>query len=135
MVIDTSALVAILCNEPEAATFEAAIERDPVRLVSAATLLEVGVVIETRFGEVGGRELDLLIHKAQIEVAPFDQEQAEVARDAYRTFGKGRHPASLNYGDCFSYALSSVRGESLLFKGEDFGKTDIKSALEQEIHQ
>jgi len=103
--------------------------------VSAATLLEVGVVIETRFGEVGGRELDLLIHKAQIEVAPFDQERAEVARDAYRTFGKGRHPASLNYGDCFSYALSSVRGESLLYKGEDFGKTDIKSALEQTIHQ
>jgi len=93
-------------------------------------LLEIGIVIETRFGEVGGRELDLLIHKAQIEVAPFDQEQAEIARDAYRTYGKGRHPAGLNYGDCFSYALSSVRGEPLLYKGDDFGKTDIRSAFQ-----
>ena len=135
MVLDTSALVVILCNEPEAATFEAAIERDPVRLLSAATLLEIGIVIETRFGEVGGRELDLLIHKAQIEIPPFDQEQAEVAREAYRTYGKGRHPAALNYGDCFSYALSHIRGEPLLYKGEDFGKTDVKSALEQTIHQ
>jgi ribonuclease VapC len=130
MVIDTSALVAILCNESDAAVFEAAIEHDPIRLISAATLLEIGMVIESRFGEVGGRELDLLIHKAQIEVAPFDQEQAEIARDAYRTYGKGRHPAGLNYGDCFSYALSSVRGEPLLYKGDDFGKTDIRSALQ-----
>jgi ribonuclease VapC len=130
MVIDTSALVAILYNESDAAVFEAAIERDPIRLISAATSLEIGIVIETRFGEVGGRELDLLIHKAQIEVAPFDQEQAEIARDAYRTYGKGRHPAGLNYGDCFSYALSSVRGEPLLYKGDDFGKTDIRSAFQ-----
>ena len=129
MVIDTSALVAILCNEPEAPLFEEALERDAIRLISAGTLLETSIVIEARFGEAGGRELDLLIHKAQIRIEPFDQEQAEIAREAYRTYGKGRHPAGLNYGDCFAYALSSARGEPLLYKGEDFSKTDIKSAL------
>ncbi len=128
MVIDTSALVAILTNEPDAPTMEAAIERDPVRLVSAATLVEASIVIEARFGEVGGRELDLLVHKAQIEIVAFDQEQAELARDAYRTYGKGRHPAGLNYGDCFSYALSLARGEPLLYKGNDFDKTPIRPA-------
>ena len=100
MVIDTSALVAILCNEPEAPLFEEALERDATRLISAGTLLETSIVIEARFGEAGGRELDLLIHKAQIHIEPFDQEQAEIAREAYRTYGKGRHPAGLNYGDC-----------------------------------
>ena len=129
MVIDTSALVAILCNEPEAPLFEEALERNATRLISAGTLLETSIVIEARFGEAGGRELDLLIHKAQIRIEPFDQEQAEIAREAYRTYGKGRHPAGLNYGDCFAYALGSARGEPLLYKGEDFSKTDIKSAL------
>ena len=129
MVIDTSALVAILCNEPEAPLFEEALERNATRLISAGTLLEASIVIEARFGEAGGRELDLLIHKAQIRIEPFDQEQAEIAREAYRTYGKGRHPSGLNYGDCFAYALSSARGEPLFYKGEDFSKTDIKSAL------
>jgi ribonuclease VapC len=129
MIIDTSALVAILCNEPEAPTMEAAIEGDPIRLISAATLLETSIVIEARFGEVGGRELDLLVHKAQIAIVSFDQDQAELAREAYRTYGKGRHPAGLNYGDCFSYALSISSGEPLLFKGDDFRKTEIKSVL------
>lgn len=129
MVIDTSALMAILCNEADATHFEAALESDATRLISAATLLETSIVIEARFGEAGGRELDLLIHKAQIEVEPFDQEQTEIAREAYRTYGKGRHPAALNFGDCFAYALSVVRGEPLLYKGDDFSKTDIKSAL------
>lgn len=129
MVIDTSALVAILCNEPDAPLFEAAIETDPTRLISAATLLETAIVIEARFGEDGGRELDLLIHKAQIEIAPFDQEQAEIAREAYRIYGRGRHAAALNYGDCFAYALSTVRGEPLLYKGDDFAKTDIQRAV------
>jgi uncharacterized protein with PIN domain len=93
-------------------------------------------VLRYSFGHRKGRlKILSIIHKAQIEIAPFDQEQAEVARDAYRTYGKGRHPAGLNYGDCFSYALSSIRGEPLLYKGEDFGKTDVKSALEQTIHQ
>jgi len=129
MVIDTSALVAILCDEPEAALIEEALERDSTRLISAATLLETSIVIEARFGEVGGRELDLLVYKAQIAVEPFDQEQTEIAREAYRTYGKGRHPAALNYGDCFAYALSIARGEPLLYKGDDFSKTGIRSAL------
>lgn len=126
MVVDTSALIAILCNEPEAPLFEEALERDATRLISAATLLETSIVIEARFGEAGGRELDLLIHKAQIQVEPVDQEQAEIARETYRTYGKGHHPAALNYGDCFAYALSSARGEPLLYKEDDFTKTDIK---------
>jgi ribonuclease VapC len=129
MVIDTSVLVAILCDEPDAPLFEAAIESDATRLISAATLLETAIVIEARFGEDGGRELDLLIHKAQIEIAPFDQEQAEIAREAYRTYGRGRHPAALNYGDCFAYALSAVRGEPLLYKGDDFAKTNVEKAV------
>jgi len=92
-------------------------------------LLETSIVIEARFGEVGGRELDLLIHKAQIAVEPFDHEQTEIAREAYRTYGKGRHPAGLNDGDCVAYALSVTRGEPPLYKGDDFSKTDIRSAL------
>jgi ribonuclease VapC len=129
MVIDTSVLVAVLCDESDAPLFEAAIEADATRLISAATLLETAIVIEARFGEDGGRELDLLIHKAQIEIAPFDQEQAEIAREAYRTYGRGRHPAALNYGDCFAYALSAVRGEPLLYKGDDFAKTNVEKAV------
>jgi len=127
MILDTSALLAILLNEPDAAVFGAAIEADPVRLLSAASLLETAIVIEARYGEPGGRELDLLVHKADIQVVAVDQEQAEVARDGYRRFGKGRHPAALNFGDCFSYALSRVSGEPLLFKGDDFSRTDIES--------
>lgn len=130
MVIDTSALIAMLCNEADAPRFETAIEQDPVRLLSAGSLLETSIVIEARYGEAGGRELDRLIHKAQIEVVPFDQDQVELARDAYRRYGKGRHPAALNYGDCFAYALCTIRGEPLLFKGDDFGQTDIRSALD-----
>lgn len=131
MVIDTSALIAILADEPDAARFEAAMASDPVRSVSAGTLLETSIVIEARYGEAGGRELDLLLHKAQIEVVPFDQEQAELARDAYRRYGKGCHAAALNYGDCFAYALCAVRGEPLLFKGDDFAQVDVRSALDR----
>jgi ribonuclease VapC len=129
MVIDSSALVAILCNEPEADRLEAAIEADPVRLISPGSLLETSIVIEARFGEAGGRELDLLLLKAQVEIVAFDEEQANLARDAYRRFGKGRHPAGLNFGDCFAYALAVARGEPVLFKGDDFAKTDLRDAL------
>ena len=125
MVIDTSAVVAILFNEPEAAAFEHNIAGDPVRLMSAATLVEAAIVVERRLGDAGGRELDLLLHKAQIEVVPFTSDQAEVARRAYRLYGKGRHVAGLNYGDCFAYALSKTSGEPLLFKGNDFARTDV----------
>jgi ribonuclease VapC len=125
MVIDTSALTAILFDEAEAERLGIAIEEDPVRLLSAASLVETSIVIETRFGEAGGRELDLLVHRARIEIASIDAVMAEVARAAFRNWGKGRHPAALNYGDCFSYALAKTSGEPLLFKGDDFGLTDV----------
>jgi ribonuclease VapC len=126
MVIDTSALVAILFDEPDAEHFEIAIESDPTRLMSTASVLEASIVVEARLGEAGGRELDLLAHKARIEVVAVTVEQLEVARHAFRTYGKGRHPAGLNYGDCFAYALSKTSGEPLLFKGNDFNQTDVE---------
>lgn len=125
MVIDTSALVAMLNDEPEAQEFEAAVEADPVRLMSTASYLEVAIVIETRFGEPGGRELDLWLHRAGVDLVGVDADQAEVARSAYRHYGKGHHRAGLNYGDCFAYALAKVSGEPLLFKGDDFVHTDV----------
>lgn len=129
MVIDASVLVAILTDEPDAPRYEEAIERDLTRLVSSATVLETSMVIESRVGEPGGRELDLLIHRARIAVIPFDEEQLALARDAFRRYGRGRHPAALNFGDCFSYALSIARGEPLLYKGNDFAQTDVTSAI------
>jgi ribonuclease VapC len=128
MVLDTSALIAILQSEPESPAFRTAIEADPVRLVSAATFLEAAIVVETRFGEAGGRELDLLLHKAGCEVVPVDAAQARIARAAFRRYGKGHHPAGLNFGDCFSYALSMSSGEPLLYKGDVFGRTDLRRA-------
>jgi ribonuclease VapC len=125
MVLDTSALLALLLDEPEAEGFRVALEEDATRLVSAATLLESALVIEARKGEPGGRELDSLIHKADVVVVPVDAEHVSEARRAYRRFGKGRHAASLNFGDAFAYALARTSGEPLLFKGDDFAKTDI----------
>jgi len=129
MVIDTSALLCVLLDEPDAETFRQAIAADPVRLVSAASLLETSIVIESRVGDSGGRELDLMIHRARIDVAAVTVEQVEVARHGFRAFGKGRHPAGLNFGDCFAYALSRTSGEPLLFKGSDFSRTDVRPAL------
>ena len=129
MVIDTSVLIAILLGEPEAETFAKAIAEDPKRLVSVFTLLETSIVIEAKKGDTGGRELDLLIHRAGMEIVAMDPGQIELARLAWRNFGKGRHPAGLNIGDCCSYALSKYSGEPLLFKGSDFSKTDIAVAL------
>ncbi|RKZ54273.1 MAG: PIN domain nuclease [Candidatus Parabeggiatoa sp. nov. 3] len=128
MVIDSSAVIAILCDEPDAKHFTTAIEGDSIRLMSAASLLETSIVIESRYGEEGGRKLDLLLLKAQVKIEPVTLEQAETARIAFRIYGKGRHPAGLNFGDCFSYALAKVLEEPLLFKGNDFSKTDIKQA-------
>jgi len=125
VVIDTSAILAILFDEEEAERIEAAVEADGVRLMSAASMLECAIAVEARYGDAGGRELDLLVHKAGIEIASVDPGQIEVARAAYRRWGKGRDPAGLNFGDCFSYALSRVSGEPLLFKGADFSKTDV----------
>lgn len=129
MVIDTSAVIAILFQEPEAADFSAAIEGDPVRLMSAASVLEASIVVEAASGETGGRELDLLLYKAGIEVAAVTADHVEVARRAFRAYGKGRHAAGLNYGDCFAYALAKASAEPLLYKGNDFARTDIAPAL------
>ena len=126
MVIDSSALIAILCDEPERYDFNRKIEADSRRLISTATVLETSIVLENRYGEEAYRELDFFLLKAAIEIRPFDAEQLEIARRAYRQYGKGRHPASLNYGDCFSYALAKQTGEPLLFKGNDFAQTDIE---------
>jgi ribonuclease VapC len=125
MVIDTSALVAMLSDEPGAEDFEAAVEGDPVRLMSTASFLETAIVIESRYGEPGGRELDLWLHRAAVDLVSLTVEHVETARLAYRQFGKGRHVAGLNFGDCFAYALAKVSGEPLLFKGNDFTRTDI----------
>jgi ribonuclease VapC len=125
MVLDTSALLALLLDEAEAEEFRAAVEEDAIRLVSAATLLETALVIEARKGEPGGRELDALIHKAEVVVVPVDADHVSEARRAYRRFGKGRHAAGLNFGDVFAYALARTSGEALLFKGDGFAKTDV----------
>jgi ribonuclease VapC len=126
MVIDSSAIGAILFDDPEAAAFEQKIADDPIRLLSAATLLEATIIIEARLGAVGSREFDLWLVRAGVEVVPFDAEQADIARRGWSRFGKGNHPARLNYGDCFTYALAIARDEPVLFKGDDFAKTDLK---------
>jgi ribonuclease VapC len=126
MVIDTSAIAAILFDEPDAAALEGKIADDPVRLMSAATFLEATIVIEARLGDPGGREFDLWLHRAEVEIVSVDAEQTDMARRAWRRFGRGRHPAGLNYGDCFSYALAATHDAPLLFKGDDFTKTDVK---------
>jgi ribonuclease VapC len=130
MVIDTSAIVAIALNEPDAPEIEVTIADDPIRLISAATVLEATMVIETRLGDAGGREFDLWLLKIGAEIVPVDAEQADAARRAWRRYGKGHHAAALNYGDCFSYALAVSRGEPLLFKGEDFARTDVNRPSE-----
>ena len=129
MVIDSSALLAILLGEPETHSFSKAIANDPKRLVSVVSALEAAIVIEAKKGPAGGRELDLLLHEASMDLVGMDVEQLKIARRAYQKFGKGLHPAGLNFGDCCSYALSRCSGEALLFKGNDFSKTDAVDAL------
>jgi ribonuclease VapC len=129
MVIDTSALIAILFGEPEAESFARALAADPKKLISAFNALESGIVVEARKGEAGGRELDLLLHYARIEIVAINVEQVELARSAWRTFGKGNHPAGLNIGDCCAYALAKYSGEPLLFKGDDFSQTDVQPVI------
>jgi len=125
MVIDSSAILALLLNEPEADDIEIAIDEDPVRLMSVASGLEAAIVVEARLGAAGGREFDLLLHKTRIELVAVTNEQTEAGRTAWRRFGRGRHDANLNFGDCFSYALAATSGEPLLFKGDGFSKTDV----------
>jgi len=125
MVIDTSALLAILQDEPERRAFNEAIEAAERRSMSTATFVETSIVIESRYGAEGLRDLDALVTTAAVELVALDAEQAHVARTAFSRFGRGRHPAGLNYGDCFAYALARVRAEPLLFKGRDFAQTDL----------
>ena len=126
MVIDTSALLAIFLAEPERASFLDRIAQAEIRLVSAATVVETGIVLEARLGDAASREFDLFLHRARLEIVPVDAGQAEAARAAWRRYGKGRHPAALNFGDCFTYALAHSSGEPLLAKGSDFPKTKIR---------
>jgi ribonuclease VapC len=125
MVIDTSALLAIFLAEPERRSFLDLMIAAEKRLLSAATVLESGIVLEARRGEAAGREFDLFVVRAGLEIVSVDSEQIEIARLAWRKYGKGRHPAGLNFGDCFSYALAKSSGEPLLAKGADFVLTDI----------
>jgi ribonuclease VapC len=126
MVIDTSALVAILQREPERRAFIEAIEAADARLMSVATFVEISIVIEARHGSEGLRDLDHFISRAGIELVSVDTEHGEVARTAFSRFGKGRHRAGLNCGDCFSYALAIVTEEPLLVKGDDLVHTDVR---------
>ena len=127
MVIGTSAVAAILFGEPESERLAHAIAADTTRLMSSFTALECAIVVEARKGEAGGRELDLLLHHAGVRIVTLDGDQAELARDAWRRYGKGQHAARLNVGDCCAYALAQTSGEPLLFKGVDFGRTDVNA--------
>lgn len=129
MVIDTSAVLAIFLGEPERRHFLELITGAEVRLISAANVLETGIVLERRRGEAAGREFDLFISRARVDIVAVDADQVETARRAWRRFGKGRHPAALNFGDCFAYALAKTSGEPLLAKGNDFHQTDIQMCI------
>jgi ribonuclease VapC len=130
VIIDTSALIAILRAEDDAADIALAIEKAQVRRISAANFLETAVVIDASRDPVASRRFDELVEAAELQVEAVTASQARIARDAYRDFGKGSgHKARLNFGDCFAYALAKATGEALLFKGDDFGHTDITPAL------
>jgi len=126
MVLDTSAVLAIFLAEPERQSFLQALAEADLRLISAASVLESAIVLEAKRGESAGREFDLFLHTADIHVVPVDSEQIDSARLAWRRYGKGRHRAALNFGDCLSYALAQTSGEPLLAKGNDFRRTDLK---------
>ena len=128
MIIDTSAVVAILLAESDATHFEQAIAKAWPRRMSAVALLETTMVVEASSGPSAGQDIDLFLHEAEIELAPVTPEHVEAARRAWRRFGKGNHRAALNFGDCFAYALAKATGEPLLFKGDDFAHTDIEAA-------
>ena len=128
MIVDTSAMVAILYREPEAAAFTQLIHDAEACRISVANHLELAMVIERQLGPDGLRQADAFIRRAGITIEPVTLEHGELARQAFLDFGKGRHRAGLNFGDCFAYALAKATGEPLLFKGEDFGRTDIVAA-------
>lgn len=129
MVIDTSAIVAILLDEPEKQTFSRLIMTSPKRFMSAVSKLEAGMVATGRGGDVAASKLAQVLRELDVRYLPFDEEQADIARDAFARYGKGRHPAGLNFGDCAAYALSIAEAEPLLFKGTDFGATDVEVVI------
>jgi ribonuclease VapC len=128
MIIDTSALVAVLDQEMEAERIVRTLVSAPERVLSAANLVEVGIVMQARRGDDGARDLDLLLAKLRVDIAEVTASQADIARKAFRRYGRGRHAANLNFGDCFAYALAKDKSAPLLFKGNDFGQTDVMVA-------
>ena len=130
MIVDTSALIAILRDEPDASLFAAAIAAASVRRISAANFLEAAIVIDASRDPIASRRLDQVLQESRTLIEPVTEAQARLARDAYRDFGRASgHPARLNFGDCFAYALAKSTAEPLLFKGRDFALTDVASAL------
>jgi ribonuclease VapC len=128
VIVDTSALVAIFYGEPEGPEFTRLIHDAPVCRISVASLIELSMVIEGQLGPDAARQADAYLRRAGVAVEPITIEQGQLARQAFLDFGKGRHPAGLNFGDLFSYALSKATGEPLLFKGADFRRTDVTAA-------
>jgi ribonuclease VapC len=128
VILDSSALMAMLYEEPEAPAMEVALAQAPACAIGAPTLLEACIVSEARGGPTGAARLDALLERIAPEVVPFTAEHAALAREGWRRYGRGRHPAGLNLGDCFAYALARATNQPLLFKGEDFALTDVKAA-------
>ena len=130
MILDSSAVIAILRAEPEAAAFAQAIEDDTDRRISAVNYVEAAAVIDASRDPIASRRFDELLREAEVTIEPVTETQAQIARQAYRDFGKiSGHPARLNFGDCFAYALAKAKKEPLLFKGDDFSHTDVRRAL------
>lgn len=129
MVVDTSALVAVIFREPDFGPLEARLLAEPQPLMSAGTLLECAIVVEARKGPAGTRQLDEMLRELHFRIVPVDAEQVDAARAGFSRYGKGRHEAGLNYGDCFAYGLAITLDAPLLFKGTDFPKTDVRSAV------
>ena len=127
MIVDTSALLAVFFEEPEAEDFAQAIAGAEVPRMSAANLLEAGIVADNQTDPRTGRQLDALVANFRLRIEPVTEEQVLIARQAYLDFGRGNHPAGLNFGDCFAYALAKAAGAPLLFKGDDFARTDIRA--------
>jgi ribonuclease VapC len=129
MILDTSALVAVLYGEPGAADFVRIIHEAEVCRISVASYVELSIVVEKQLGPLGMRQAEAFLRRAGVVIEPVTAGQGDLARQAFLDFGKGRHKAGLNFGDCFSYALAKATGEPLLFKGNDFGATDIEKAV------
>jgi len=130
MIVDSSALLAVLLDEPECSRFIALLADAEDPLISAATLVEASIVMQAKTGDSGVDDLDELLAAAAVRCVAVDRAQAQIAREAYTRFGKGRSPAGLDFGDCFSYALAHVTGRPLLFKGDDFSLTDLTSVAD-----